>query len=253
MKKKLLCCALLAGMSMAQSAVAQDYDDRWYISAGAGIFMPDEDRNANDDRYGMLGLGKFVSPNISIDAELFHTNPVLDQTGPEKNWELLSLSIVGRYHFVKDGRDTNPYIALGLGAQEHHDDTLTFLSSRRTGTAVTALAGVGVQTDIGYGYLRAEIGARWDSDDENPNDDSYTDGYAGVSFLFPIGAEAAPAPEPTPIPQKTCADLDDDGDGVNNCNDQCPATPAGEAVGPNGCPVPVQEPEPVLEPKPFRG
>ena len=28
MKKKLLCCALLAGIGMAQSAMAQSYDDR---------------------------------------------------------------------------------------------------------------------------------------------------------------------------------------------------------------------------------
>jgi len=37
----------------------------------------------------------------------------------------------------------------------------------------------------------------------------------------------------------TCADLDDDGDGVNNCDDRCPSTPAGTAVGPDGCPVPL--------------
>jgi OOP family OmpA-OmpF porin len=59
----------------------------------------------------------------------------------------------------------------------------------------------------------------------------------------------APPPPPAP-PAKTCADLDDDGDGINNCDDTCPGSAAGEAVGANGCPVP---PEPVMEPKPFRG
>ena len=52
------------------------------------------------------------------------------------------------------------------------------------------------------------------------------------------------------VPAKTCADLDDDGDGVNNCDDKCPGSAAGEAVGADGCPVP---PEPVMEPKPYRG
>jgi OOP family OmpA-OmpF porin len=42
---------------------------------------------------------------------------------------------------------------------------------------------------------------------------------------------AAPAP--------TCADKDDDGDGVNNCDDKCPGSQAGQAIGPDGCPVPV--------------
>jgi OOP family OmpA-OmpF porin len=52
------------------------------------------------------------------------------------------------------------------------------------------------------------------------------------------------------VVETTCADLDDDNDGVNNCDDKCPTTAAGEAIGADGCPVPVVEPEPA--PKPFR-
>jgi hypothetical protein len=48
-------------------------------------------------------------------------------------------------------------------------------------------------------------------------------------------------------------DLDDDVDGINNCNDTCPGTIAGAAVGANGCPLPPPAPEPVVEEKPFRG
>ena len=73
---------------------------------------------------------------------------------------------------------------------------------------------------------------------------------SGLVFGFG-GRSAAPAPEAPMMPQKTCADLDDDGDGINNCNDKCPGSMAGQAIGPDGCPVP--EPEPVMEPKPFRG
>jgi outer membrane autotransporter protein len=72
-------------------------------------------------------------------------------------------------------------------------------------------------------------------------------GQLGVRYTF-----GGPAPAPAvvvPPPAKTCADLDDDGDGVNNCDDKCLGTAAGQAVGPDGCPVP----EPVQEPKPFRG
>ena len=35
------------------------------------------------------------------------------------------------------------------------------------------------------------------------------------------------------------AKLDDDGDVVNNCNDKCPNSTAGQTIGPDGCPVPV--------------
>jgi OOP family OmpA-OmpF porin len=255
MKKKLLCCALLAGMSLAQSAMAQSFDDRFYITAGAGVGFFDEDRDAADDVYGTLGFGKFITPNISLDAELWHSNPDLNTPGVagsgastvvvERNWELMSLAITGRYHFISEGRSWNPYLALGIGAQEHHDGTQTQplalgFNKSRVGTNLMALAGVGVQKDLGYASMRAEIGARFDMDDEGVSNDYYTDGYLGVSFLFPIGPEAAPAAEPVAVvPQKTCADLDDDGDGVNNCDDKCPGSQAGQAIGPDGCPVPL--------------
>jgi OOP family OmpA-OmpF porin len=263
MKKKLLCIALLAGAGMCQSAAAQSYDDRWYITAGAGIGFFDGDRNVTDEVYGTVGLGKFVTPNISIDAELWHSNPdlapIIGSSGDQRNWELMSLMLIGRYHFIEEGRSWNPYISAGIGAQEHHDGTQRIplvlgYNSSRTGTDVVASLGLGFQKDLGYASIRGEVGARWDNDDggfdENGN---YVDGYFGFQFLFPIGEEAAPAPEPAPIPQKTCADLDDDGDGVNNCDDKCPGSQAGQAIGADGCPVPAPEPEPVPEPKPFRG
>jgi len=267
MKKKLLCCALLAGMSMAQSAMAQSYDDRFYVTAGGGVGFFDADRDVADNVYGQLGFGKFISPNISIDAELWHSNPDLNTPGvygsgfpgtqvTERNWELMSLAIVGRYHFISEGRSWNPYIAFGLGAQEHHDGTQTQplalgFNRSRVGTDGMALLGLGFQKDMGYASLRGEVGVRVDMDDGGTSNDYYTDGYAGFSFVLPIGPEAVPAPPPPPPPPaKTCADLDDDGDGVNNCDDKCPGSPAGQAVGADGCPVP--EPEPVLEPKPFK-
>jgi OOP family OmpA-OmpF porin len=270
MKKKLLCCALLAGVGMANSAMAQTYDDRWYVGGGIGVVGFDRDRDAADEVYGMMGLGKQVTRHFSLDAELFHTNASLnapasfDTNGMgnivvvERNWELLSLSLVGRYHFnLEEGRKWHPYVSFGLGAQEHHDGTLRHpialgFNPSRTGTDVVASVGLGAQFDLGYPYLRTEIGARWDTDDNGASGDHFTDGYMGFEFIFPIGAEAvAPPPAEPPPPAKTCADLDDDGDGVNNCDDKCPGSTAGTPVGADGCPVPAPEPEP-LPPKPYR-
>ena len=73
-------------------------------------------------------------------------------------------------------------------------------------------------------------------------------GQLGVRYTFG-SAPPPPAPPPPAPPAKTCADLDDDGDGINNCDDKCLGSTAGQAVGPDGCPVP----EPAPEPKPFRG
>lgn len=266
MKKKILCAALLAGIGLCQNAAAQTYDDRWYLTAGMGVGFMDRDRNTTDEIYGTIGIGKFITPNVSLDLELWHTNPdlapLIGTDGSERNWELMSLSLVGRYHFLREGRDWHPYVLAGIGAQEHHDGTqrqplILGYNQSRTGTNMVGLLGLGFQKDLGYAYIRGETGVRLDFDRDDDafigadGDDYFTDAYLGFQFVFPIGPEAAPAPEPVVVVQKTCADLDDDGDGVNNCDDRCPATPAGEAIGADGCPVPA--PEPVLEPKPYRG
>ncbi|MDZ4323570.1 MAG: outer membrane beta-barrel protein, partial [Pseudomonas sp.] len=125
MKRNFIYCALVASMAMANTAMAQDYDDRWYLTAGAGIGVFDGDRNADNELYGTVGVGKFITPNLSLDLELWHSNPQLDYGfSEERNWELMSLSLVGRYHFG-DADSWHPYLALGIGAQEHHDYTQT--------------------------------------------------------------------------------------------------------------------------------
>src|ERR671912_126865 len=165
MKRNLIACALVAGMAMANSAMAQDYDDRWYVTVGAGYGFFDNNRNLDDAMYGTVGLGKFVSPNVSLDLEVFHSNPELDYDfNEERNWEMLSLALVGRYHFG-DADRWRPYVALGLGAQEHHDGTqrqplALGYNESRTGTNLLGIAGLGVQGSLWRGSLRAEIGGR---------------------------------------------------------------------------------------------
>jgi OOP family OmpA-OmpF porin len=52
------------------------------------------------------------------------------------------------------------------------------------------------------------------------------------------GAPRGRAPEAIP-PQACSGGADSDGDGVTNCNDRCPGSLAGQAIGPDGCPVPM--------------
>src|SRR5688572_24281319 len=61
----------------------------------------------------------------------------------------------------------------------------------------------------------------------------------GLSQAAAAQGTGAASTEPVPVVVKTCADLDDDGDGVNNCNDKCPGSQAGQAIGPDGCLVPL--------------
>ena len=59
--------------------------------------------------------------------------------------------------------------------------------------------------------------------------------------------EAVPPPPPV-----DCSTLDDDRDGVNNCDDKCYDSTAGQVVGPDGCPV-VAPPEEVMPPQEYKG
>jgi len=249
MNKKILCGALLGALGLAQVAVADDFDDRWYVSGSASAAKWDNDREIGGLPVLGLGVGKFFSPNLSWDVQLEHANPTHDDT--QLNWSIYSASLVGRYHFRDvGGENWWPYLSFGAGVERHEDEFPNRRGGRpleRTGNDLLLQTGFGLQADYGRTAIRAEYGFRIDTDDMVNRDDSYyIDQVAGVTLLVRLGETSAPsagggAPDVPPVsePVKTCADLDDDGDGVNNCNDKCPNSQAGQTVGPDGCPVPV--------------
>lgn len=77
----------------------------------------------------------------------------------------------------------------------------------------------------------------------------------GLLLLTGLVAGCATTPPWAPrtaeiIPAQTCGgNVDSDGDGILECEDRCPGTMRGQAVDRDGCPLP----EPVMEPKPYRG
>lgn len=247
MKKKILCGALLGLMGMAQGVAAQDsFDDRWYVTAGFGYGMFDGSRNIEDDFTGHLGIGRFVAPRWSWDAELFYSNP--EKLAGDLNWSQYSGSIVGRYHLRDEGDSWWPYFSFGAGmarAEEEYAANNNQGPVERKDNNLLAQVGAGLQADFGRFGARAELTSRFDMDDRSASrKDHFHDFVASVSLVVKLGEPPAPpaAPEPPPPPPppvQTCADLDDDGDGVNNCDDKCPNSQAGQAVGPDGCPVPL--------------
>jgi OmpA-OmpF porin, OOP family len=237
MKKKLLCCALFGAMAMAQTTVAQDFDDRWYISGTAGVFVPDDLRLDADNAamYG-VGVGKMVTPNVSIDVEFDHSHPRYSIL-PDRQINVNTLGLAGRYHFVKEGRNWWPYLVGGVGASRNNSDSLAYKE-----TNLFLKGGAGLQADVSERVdLRFEAGLRREFNDSFGSD-GLLDAYAAASVLFALGsldAPVAPAAPMAPPPADDCASKDDDGDGVNNCNDKCPNSQAGQAIGPDGCPVPL--------------
>ncbi|MCG8277590.1 OmpA family protein [Stenotrophomonas sp. NLF4-10] len=247
MNKKILTAALLGGLAFAQAASAQEFDDRWYLTGSAGFNFQDSDRTTNDAPFVTLGLGKFISPNWSLDGELNYQNPNFE-SNQDLNWSQYGVSLDLRRHFIQDGRGWNPYLLFGLGYQKAEEEYVinapTSPAQREDGN-LAAKVGVGLQTTFDKRVaVRAELAYRADFDDQSwaaPNEDWFGDVLASVGVVIPLGpAPVAAAPEPAPAPvAPSCADLDDDGDGVNNCDDKCPTSEAGQIIGPDGCPVPV--------------
>ncbi|MGY0503703.1 OmpA family protein [Luteimonas sp. e5] len=261
MKKKLLCAALLCGMGVAHSAVAQEFDDRWYVSASTGVNFQDKDRGTDDAVFGTLGFGKFWTPNWSVDLELNYQNPA-KEANPNLWWSQYGASVDARYHFRNADSKWWPYLKFGVGMQRHEEEFVGFngapdihgnYPAQHRDNNAAANLGVGLQADFGRVDLRTEIGARVDFDkvqagpsgmplDQAPaykQQSQFIDYLASVGLTIALGPEPVAPVAPAPAPTQTCADMDSDGDGVNDCDDRCPNTPAGTAVGPDGCPVPL--------------
>ncbi len=249
MKKTLLGCALLGALGLAQVATAQDFDDRWYGTFGGGLLVTDSSRGMDDSLTYGIGVGKYFAPNFSVDLD---ANTVrMEQKGGGLHWNNYGLMLTGRYHFRDADSEWGPYVAFGAGmlrSDEYFSNPRGGKPLKRQDNNLATQVGFGLQRDYQRSALRGEVLARWTADDGShaaPRDEGFLDYIGQISYLVKFGdAPAAPAAAaveavpPAPV-QPSCADLDDDGDGVNNCDDRCPDSKPGQTVGPDGCPVAV--------------
>jgi len=104
------------------------------------------------------------------------------------------------------------------------------------------IAGTVIGTGVGIGANEAISD---DEDDTRPGA-AVAGAVAGTAlgvWLCPEEAKPEPvaqAPEPAPEPEPDPCAPDDDGDGVNNCDDKCSDTLAGAKVDDAGCPIRIE-------------
>lgn len=241
MNKKLLCAALLAGLSVAQAASAQEFDDRWYLTGSAGFNMQDNDRQTNNAPFLGLGLGKFVSPNWSVDGELNYQNPNFSDN-QDQNWSQYGISVDLRRHFIAEGRGWNPYVLAGLGFQQAEEEFDAFPNpdspGRRKDGNFAAKVGAGIQTTLENRVgVRAEVAYRADFDDKSvaaPDESWFGDVLVSFGVVVPLGpvpvAAVAPPPPPPPAPEPTPAPITIDLNGVNFNFDKATLRPDALAI-----------------------
>lgn len=262
----LIALALVGGTSAAVHA--QDLGGNWYIAPRIGANFSDSDRQTDTSVWGGIGVGVWVNPNLAIDFEYTINNADFEDdswrvtqlpTGKrDKQWENVGLGVSARWFFGDAGSAWRPYVMAGLGAMRHTAYSGVLTSStglENDGWDPFATLGAGIQYNMSERVaLRGEIAARYDHDNNTMNNlaeaigyqvkrkSGFTDGIVSVGLVYSFGGAAAAPPPPTPAappPAPDCHSLDDDKDGVNNCDDRCPDTPAGTIVGPDGCPQKV--------------
>lgn len=193
----LLGAAVLGSLAFSQIANAAEgtpgsYDDRWYVTAGAGANKQDSDRDTENAATYTLGVGKFVNPRWSVDAELNYQNPKANRD-EDLNWSQYGISVDARRHWREEGRRWNPYALMGVGYQRSEEEFDNFPNpnspgQRKDGFA-SAKLGVGLQGDYQRVSVRGEIYARTDFDRDSvvSGDNRFTDTVAAISLVVPLG------------------------------------------------------------------
>jgi len=215
----------------------------------------------------------YQNPNFDDRNNIHPATPFA--RGQDLNWSQYGISFDVRRHFVTEGRNWNPYFLAGLGYQRSEEEfDRRFADARfplpvnrgrdefddidcdddgpceREDGHLAGKFGLGLQGDMGRVGIRAELAVRLDADNDSVGalfqDDDFNDGedwfqdvLASVGVVIPLGPEPMMPVGPAPVMAPNCADSDSDGDGVNDCDDKCPGSVAGQTIGPDGCPVNV--------------
>ncbi|HEX7111778.1 MAG TPA: OmpA family protein [Mizugakiibacter sp.] len=247
-----LVALVIGGVGIAHAA---DYSN-WYIAPRVGAVFPDSNRKTQESPLLGLGVGYWVNPDFAVDFEATHNNADFKDNSPRpgKQWESMGLDVAGRWMF-SDWSGWRPYVMGGIGMLKHAAVSagVPAAGSGGIGSGYThgwgpmVTAGVGIQKALTDRVaFRGEVAYRLDRDTQSArfagleDHKQYGDALATIGLVISMGQPApAPAAAPAPAPAPTCDQLDDDKDGVNNCDDKCPNTPAGTIVGPDGCPQKV--------------
>ncbi|MEO8444825.1 MAG: OmpA family protein [Gammaproteobacteria bacterium] len=245
-------------------------EGNWLFRAGVGVVDPKSD-NLTISPGTELRVDTGTSLTVEATymfadhwgAELLaawpftHDVKIADAMGQAKVAEVdhLPPTLSLQYHFNPEGR-FRPYVGVGL-------NYTTFMNEKTRG----ALAGSNLKLDDSWGAaaqagLDIGLGGNWfgnlalryiDIDTDAILDgsnlgtveidpfvyqvqigDRFGSAVPVVAAVAPVAARPAPAPVAAP-PPPPAPPADADGDGVVDARDECPDTPKGEQVGPQGC------------------
>ena len=243
MKRNRLYALIALSLTAVSAQAADDFSKDWFFTVNGGVNFNDNDRSVHNDLSVITGagFGRYLAPKSTLEFSVDYLDRDVSRSNNDK-WSSTHGTVSLR-HFIGDG-DWQGYLMGGGGVSRRSLDSV----SNKVDFVPVFQLGAGVQNRVSKTVaLRGEIGYRFDFDDEAiAGENQFGDVYLTLGAVIGLNevaapvavADAADAPvEPPPPPPPV--DGDDDNDGVLNSVDKCPGTPAGEAVGPDGCPIAV--------------
>lgn len=237
LKKQLLTIVPLMGFGFLPLAQAADenQDDRWYVAPFASYVQTGGDRKAADGWGGGLGVGKIIDKHFNAELRGFYEG-FRGSNGP---WDLAGGTADMQYYFFRD--KFSPYAVVGIGA-------MNTCASANCGVGLIGEAGLGVSYEVNdHLLIRSDVRYRYNNNlnaQVQPGTDEFHDMTVNLGFVIPFGDKPKPVAKSetkfAPVaaaPLANCANLDSDGDGVNDCLDKCPGTIKGCNIDAKGCPV----------------
>jgi OOP family OmpA-OmpF porin len=223
---KILATQLIFFAIVSLSAtLAYAQNGTWYVSPAIVYTDDDPDRVIEDAiAGGQIHVGRHMSDHFTLEG-LFGYSDLKGWPGyPDQQHLEISADLLAFYD-----RDAGfaPYALVGLGYLSVDLDPGSD-DNRPSGTA-----GLGFVWTFGRGVysLRAEARSRVAFD----KDGNYNDWLASVGVQYNFGAAGRA--------RSTRTYSDSDRDGVLDIWDDCPSTPPGSDVGPNGCPLRDRQPD----------
>ena len=240
LKKSLLTLVSLTSVGFLPLAHAADQavDNRWYVAPFGTFIKTDTDRHADDGWGAGLGIGKMINKHLNLEIRGFYQElEGFNLNRTHRNWQMAGGTLDLQYYFVR--QKLSPYLVVAVGGMD------TRLNSNNA-IGFIAEGGLGLTYEVSDKFLlRSDVRYRYNNnlDRVQVGTSEFDDMTVNVGFVIPFGAKPRYVAQAEPIvnaPIATapdCSTLDDDGDGINNCNDRCLKTPQGSSVDNAGCPV----------------
>ena len=210
-------------VTLATPGFAENRQGAVTLSPFVGGYVLDHDQQEKNGAIAGLRGGYNFTKNLGAEAMFGYSLTETKQAYGSRDTDMYRYGVDIQYHFMPDS-NVVPFIAVGGGGTSFYTPNGINAKSHYAGLVNY---GVGLKYFIAPDVaLRGDVRHVLLVQDTGSNNLEYS-----VGLTFQFGERAKPAPAPVVKP------LDSDGDGVPDSIDKCSNTPAGVAVGTDGCPL----------------